>query len=272
MRDAQDGAASDAYWRQRTWKRVAVIGAGPAANILLAIVILTLVNATGAPSSLPSNEVAAVTAHSPAAAAGLLAGDRVVAVDGTKAGTFDVVSRLIRASHGRPITVTVERNGRDVTLGPRNTIPLDGRWIWGFEPATQLVSHSLGRSLALAVSDTAHTVTGTFSAFGSVFQSHSQAQFTGTVGIVRVSNAALKIGFSWYLQIVALVSIGLALVNLLPLLPLDGGHILFSLIEAVRRRAVAREVYERLSVIGFALILLIFIIATQHDLGAKYPG
>jgi regulator of sigma E protease len=272
LRDAQDGAAPDAYWRQRTWKRIAVIGAGPAANILLAIVILTIVYATGAPSSQPSNEVAAVTSKTPAAAAGLLAGDRVIAVNGTKAATFDTVSQLIRASNGRPITVTVDRNGRDIVLGPRNTIRLDGRWIWGFEPATQLVSHPLGRSVALAVSDTAHTITGTFSAFGSAFRSHSHAQFTGTVGIVRISNAALKIGFNWYLQVVALVSIGLGLVNLLPLLPLDGGHILFSLIEAVRRRAVAREVYERVSVIGFALILVIFIIATQHDIGAKYPG
>ena len=94
----------------------------------------------------------------------------------------------------------------------------------------------------------------------------SAASSTGTVGIVRDSAAALRVGFSYYLQIVGLVSMSLALLNLLPLLPLDGGHILFSLIEAVRRRALAREVYERVSVVGFALILLLTFIALYNDL------
>jgi regulator of sigma E protease len=69
----------------------------------------------------------------------------------------------------------------------------------------------------------------------------------------------------YYLEILAYVSMSLALLNLLPLLPLDGGHILFSLIEGVRRRALAREVYERVSVIGFALILLLLVIASSND-------
>ena len=91
------------------------------------------------------------------------------------------------------------------------------------------------------------------------------------MGIVRVSQQALKVGFSYYLQIVGLVSMSLALLNLLPFLPLDGGHILFSLIERIRRRAVAREVYERVSVVGFGLILLLTFIALSNDLGGGTP-
>ena len=272
LREVDEGTGADAYWRQPTWKRVAVIAAGPLANILAALVIFTAVYATGAPSSVPSTKVAAVTANTPAAAAGLQAGDRVVAVDGTRAPTFDAVSRLIRGSRGRAITVTVQRGPRTVTLGPRKTIRLDGRWIWGFEPAARLISYPLGSSIGRAAGDCWQVVTGTVSAFGSLFHAHGQGQLTSTVGIVRVSAAALKIGFNWYLQIVGLVSMSLALLNLLPLLPLDGGHILFSLIEAVRRRALAREVYERVSVIGFALILVIWVIALQHDLGGGGPG
>jgi regulator of sigma E protease len=74
----------------------------------------------------------------------------------------------------------------------------------------------------------------------------------------------------WYFEILGLVSMSLALLNLLPLLPLDGGHILFSLIEGVRRRALAREVYERISVAGIALILLVFLIALQNDVGHPF--
>ena len=272
FREVDEGTGSDAYWRQKTWKRIAVIAAGPLANVLVAFLIFTAVYATGAPTSQPSNEVAAVSAHTPAAAAGLQAGDRVVAVDGHPAKTFDSVSRLIRGSHGRAITVTVTRGGKTVTLGPRKTIRLQGRWIWGFEPATKLVSYPLPHSAGLAASDCWKVVTGTFGAFGALFHKHGQSQLTSTVGIVRISAAALKVGFNWYLQIVGLVSMSLALLNLLPLLPLDGGHILFSIIEAVRRRALAREVYERVSVVGFALIILIWVIALQHDLGPNGPG
>jgi regulator of sigma E protease len=272
LRDVEEGTSADAYWRAKTWKRIAAIAAGPLANVLVAFVIFTVVYATGAPSSQPSNEVAAVVAHTPAAAAGLRRGDHVVAVNGKRATTFDHVSGLIRASHGRAITVTVERGGKTITLGPRKTIRSGKRWIWGFQPAATLVSYPLVHSAGLAASDCWQVVTGTVKAFGSLFHAHGQSQVTSTVGIVRVSAAALQVGFAYYLQIVGLVSMSLALLNLLPLLPLDGGHILFSIIEAFRRRALAREVYERVSVIGFALIILIWVIALQHDLSGNSPG
>ncbi|HVP74396.1 MAG TPA: site-2 protease family protein [Gaiellaceae bacterium] len=271
LREVDEGTGADAYWRQPTWKRLAVIGAGPVANILVAFLIFTAVYATGAPSQQPSTEVAEVSAHTPAAAAGLKPGDRVLAVNGSAAPSFTVVSRLIRASKGRPITVTVRRDGRVVTLGPRRTIERQGRWIWGFVPAATLVTYPLGHSASLAAGDCWQVVAGTAKAFSALFHGHQRGQLTSTVGIVRISAAALKVNFNWYLQIVGFVSMSLALLNLLPLLPLDGGHILFSLIEAVRRRALAREVYERVSVVGFALILLIWVIALSNDFSGNAP-
>jgi regulator of sigma E protease len=265
VRDVDEGTGRDAYWRQPTWKRVVVIAAGPGMNVLVAFVIFFAVYATGAPSQTPSNEVAQVEAHTPAAAAGLQAGDRVVAVDGRAATTFARVSELIRASHGRPITVTVRRGGRTVTLGPRRTIEEQGRWIWGFVPASRLISHPVGASARLAIGDCWRVVTGTISAFGGLVHSRERAQLSGPVGIVRASAQALQLGTSWYLDLLGLISMSLALFNFLPLLPLDGGHILFSIIEGVRRRAVPREIYERASVFGMALVLLIFVIAFNND-------
>jgi regulator of sigma E protease len=271
LRDVDEGAGPDAYWHQRTWKRIAIIAAGPAANVLVAFAIFFGVYLTGAPSSTPSTEVALVQSGTPAAAAGLQPGDRVVAVDGRAARTFDAVSRDIRASHGRAITVTVRRGGRDVVLGPQPTIRSGDHWIWGFEPAAKLVTYPAGKAASTAAADCWHVVTGTVSAIASIFGGHSKGQVTSVVGIARVSAAALKVSFNWYLQILGFVSMSLALLNLLPLLPLDGGHILFSLIEAVRRRALAREIYERVSVVGFALILLIWVIALSNDVTGGAP-
>ena len=266
LRDVEEGTAPDAYWRAATWKRVAVIAAGPLANVLIAFLILFFVFAvSGGPSNRPTAKVAAVESGTPAAAAGLEPGDRIVAVDGRAAGTFSAISRRIRASRGAPVTLTVLRNGNRVKVGPQATVLRQGRWIFGFEPAAQLVTYAPGKAARTAASELWNVVSGTARGLGSIFSKHGRSHLSGPVGIVRVSHAELKAGTTYYLEILAFVSMSLALLNLLPLLPLDGGHIVFSLIEGVRRRALAREVYERVSVVGIALIVLVFVIAFSND-------
>jgi len=272
LRELDEGTGLDAYWRQATWRRIAIIAAGPLANIVVAFVIFLVVFTTGAPSQVPTTQVGQVERNTPAAAAGLREGDRVVAVNGRAAATFDAVSKLIRASRGTPITVTVRRDGRALTLGPRKTIRVQKRWIWGFVPTAKLVSYPLGTSLGKAVHECWAVVTATGTGFAGLFHAKDRSQISGPVGIVRTSAAALKIGFSWYLELLGLISMSLALLNLLPLLPLDGGHILFSLIESVRRRALAREVYERVSMAGIALILVLMYIALNNDFSSGGPG
>jgi regulator of sigma E protease len=268
VRDVDEGCAPDAYWRQPTWKRVAVIAAGPLTNVLVAFVLFFAVYATGAPSSTPSTEVAQVEAHTPAAAAGLEEGDRIVAVNHRRTRTFGHVSTAIGASRGRPITVTVQRDGRTLTLGPRRTINKNGRWVWGFVPATELVSHPIGASARLAARDCWLVVSGTIASVRGLFHSGRGAEISGNVGVVRTSEQFLRVGVQWYLLLLGLISMSLALFNLLPLLPLDGGHILISLVEGVRGRALPQRVYERMSTLGITLIMFVTVIALANDLGA----
>ncbi len=276
LRDVEEGTAPDAYWRAPTWKRVAVIAAGPLANAVLAFLILFIAySVSGAPTNRPTATVAAVEKGKPAEAAGLQAGDRIVAVDGTTTTTFAQLSHLIRSSHGARVTLTVERGGSRVTLEPERTVwqPRQkilgvwhrGHWILGFSPAAALTREPLGAAARRAITDLKHIVTGTVSGIAGLTTSHGRKQISSIVGIGAASAQALKVGFIYYLEFLAFVSLSLGLLNLLPLLPLDGGHILFSLIESVRKRALAREVYERVSLVGFALLLVVLIIAAQND-------
>ena len=272
LREIEEGTGLDAYWRQPPWKRIAVIAAGPVANIVVAFLLFFIVYLAGAPTANPTTKVDAVRQGSPAAKAGLHPGDRIVAVNGHPGSTFDQISRRIRASHGKPITVTVERDHTRVTLGPQPTMKSGDRWIWGFTPGFAEISYGPGTSARYAARDCWRVFSGTVSAVGGLFHSNERAQVSGPVGIVRTSASALELGVNWYLQVLGLISMSLAILNLLPLLPLDGGHILFSLIEAVRRRPVAREVYERVSMLGFAVILLIWFVAISNDVSGRGPG
>jgi regulator of sigma E protease len=108
--------------------------------------------------------------------------------------------------------------------------------------------------------------------FSRLVTQEGRRDISSPVGITRVSSQAVDTDVRVYLQLLAFISLSLALLNLLPLLPLDGGHIAFSIIEGLRGRAVGREVYERVSVIGIALVLMLFFIGLSNDLGGNGPG
>jgi regulator of sigma E protease len=107
---------------------------------------------------------------------------------------------------------------------------------------------------------------------GRLVRGSGREEISSPIGIVRGSSDALDRGFETYLWVLGLISLSLALLNLLPLLPLDGGHIAFSIIEGVRGRAVGREVYERVSVVGIALVLMLFFIGLSNDIGGRAGG
>jgi len=262
LRDVEEGTAGDAYWRAPTWKRITVIAAGPAANVLAAFLILFVIYCvSGAPGASPA-KILTVDAKRPAGAVGLRPGDVVVSVNGRRADLGNV-SRLIQSGNGRPLTLGVLRRGDVRTVGPFSPVWFDGHWILGI--GLTPLRLPVATAATTSGSDLWRITTGTVTGLSALFKRHSDAPLTSVVGITRYSNHALQVSVAWYFQILALVSMSLALFNLIPLLPLDGGHILFSLIESVRRRALAREVYERVSLVGFALMMLVFVIALQND-------
>ena len=269
--ELRDGLSSEAYWRQRTWKRIVVIFAGPGVNIVVAILLVALGYLFGVPGD-PDRTVKNVKANTPAASVGLRPGDTIVVVNGRQTPNFDTVSRLIRGSKGKPITVTVLRSGRPVTLGPVRTKKIGSRWALGFQPGWKTVTYGPVSALTHSVNTIWSATKATITFLPRLATGSGRKQVSSPVGIVDVSSQAVALTFTLYLQILGLISISLAILNLLPLLPLDGGHILFSIIEGLRGRAVGREVYERVSAIGIALFLVLMFIGLSNDINRLGGG
>jgi regulator of sigma E protease len=264
LEDLDDALGPDAYWRAAPWRRVLVIAAGPGANILLTIVLLTalLMSAGGKVTT----RIDTVTAKSPAAHVGLRSGDAILTIDGKPMTPADI-PRTISSSHGKPLTLTVLRNGNAVRLGPVSARkdPSDHVYRLGF----RLHADGLGFAEATwgSLRVTGHVTRDIGASLGRIVTGNGRKEISSPVGIVNGSSDAVKQGTDSYLEVLALISLSIALLNLLPLLPLDGGHIAFSIVEGVRGRAVAREVYERVSVVGIALVVLLFVIGLSNDIG-----
>ncbi len=262
-----DALGPDAYWRQSTGKRVGVIAAGPLTNIAFAILILAVVYMLGIPNDA-SRRVEKVSPKTPAAAAGLHRGDVIVAVNSQPTVTFKQVSKAIRASKGEPVIVAIVRHGKYIELPPKKTIKQNGTYIYGFQPAGIVYKrYSPPEAFGLAAQTTWDVTKGIGASLGRIVNGSGRKDVSSPVGIVDVSSQAVKTDFRDYLQILALISLSLALLNLLPLLPLDGGHIVFSLYEGIRGRSVGRAVYERVSAVGIALVLLLFFVGLSNDIG-----
>jgi regulator of sigma E protease len=270
LNELRDALGPDAYWRQKTWRKVAVIFAGPGTNLVFAILLIAIVYMVGVPSEA-SRRVDRVDADSPAQQAGLRPGDVIVAVNDVPASDFDELSSLIRGSEGSPIEVTVRRGGRMVTLEPERTErSSDGRWVFGFRPDVVYKSYGPLESTELAFRESWRVTEAIGGSLGRIVTGEGRDEISSPVGIVDASSQVIdEGGIRLYLRILAFISLSLAILNLLPLLPLDGGHIAFSLVEGLRGRAVGREIYERVSAVGIAFVLILFFVGLSNDIGGR---
>jgi regulator of sigma E protease len=265
LNEVRDGVGGDAYWRASTWKRVSVIFAGPGTNLLFAIVLLSIVFLLGV--RVATLSVGEVSSGSPADLAGLRSGDRIVAVDGQRVDEFNDLYDRIQASDGKQVTLRIVRGGEPREISVTPTHYFDANWAIGFRPAARTERHSPPEAVALAFGRSWEVTKAIGAGFGRLVTGSGRKEISSPVGITKVSSQAVETDFRIYLQLLAFISLSLAILNLLPLLPLDGGHIAFSLVEGIRHRAVGREVYERVSIVGIALVLMLFFIGLSNDLG-----
>ena len=262
MQEISDGLAPDAYWRQTTWKRVAVIIAGPATNLVLAVVLFTCLFLVGGGKA--TTTVDSVLPNRPASAIGLRPGDQILAVNGVAVTPTEIAAQ-ISGSKGKPVTLLVQRGPDAVILGPRRPEQIDGAYRLGFVLRGEKLG--VGESAWQSVKLTGVVTREIGKSLGRLVHGQGRKDISSPVGITQTLDRSAQQGLQDYLWVLGLISLSLALMNMLPLLPLDGGHIAFSLIEGIRGRAVAREVYERVSVVGIVLVALLFFIGISNDVG-----
>ena len=274
--DLPDEVRTRAYYSQPVWKRIVVIAAGPAVNVVVAFLILWtlfLVNGT----SEPTRNIDRRGLEAPAAAV-LRPGDRIVSVDGKRAGR-EAIARQIsshtcpgtprdRCAARTPAIVVVERGSRQLRFAITPRYDADARRTRiGFAFHNRPVDTGPLSSVRLSGDAMWQVTKGTVSAIARIFQPEQRKQLSGIVGISEVTHQAFARDLAVALNLLAIISLSLALINLFPFLPLDGGHIFWAVVEKIRRRPVPFSVMERAGVVGFALVLMLFFIGLSNDIG-----
>jgi regulator of sigma E protease len=248
-----DAARSITYRGLKTWKRIVVLVSGVAVNLLTAILTFTIVLSVFG-TYQASMQFATVQPDSPAAAAGLLAGDQLVSLDGTKISSWDeFLATMGKTSPGDSIAIGVTSNDvartLTVTLGER-----DGHGFLGVSPGVEKVRYSVARAAGQAFIFTGMVFGAIVNFFNPSTFSESVQQSRGIVGISVMAADAAKAGALDYAWLIALLSLSLGVMNILPIPPLDGGKIALEIIERIAGRPFGRRLSLGLSAAGAILL------------------
>jgi regulator of sigma E protease len=270
---------ADSFHHKKVFPRAAIVAAGPIANFVLAIMIFAgMALYYGKPSSIPRVDL--VQPGSVAASAGFHVGDVVLAIDGSAIESFADMQRIVSTNAGSKLTFRVKRDGGIVTLTATPALK-EMKDIFGnshkigvlgiqynaqpSDPKTTPVGYP--ESLKIGVEQVWFIIDSTFKFVGSLFVgAGSTGDLGGPLRIAQLSGQAASLGFQFLLQLCAALSVSIGLLNLFPVPLLDGGHLLFYFVEAVRGRPLSPRAQEMGSRIGLGLVLMLMVFVTYNDI------
>jgi len=262
------------------WKRIATVAAGPLANFILAIAIFAVIFATlGRPLTAP--RVDSLMPGGAAEAAGFLPGDLIVEIDGKAIESFSQIQQIVTLAAGNTLTIIVERDGERIALTPtpeRREMDdgLGGTHRVGVLGITRnmeegdLVYKRFGpvQALVEGVKETGHVIERTMTYVGRLFAGRETTdQLSGPIRVAQVSGViASSGGLPGLFHLSAILSVSIGLINLFPVPMLDGGHLVFYFVEAIRGRPVSQRTQEIGFRIGLALVIMLFVFVTFNDI------
>ena len=277
--DLPDEVRTRAYYAQPVWKRIVVIAAGPVVNLVLAFVLFLVFFWGIGPQEL---RVDRIEKGFPAQQV-LEPGDDIIAIDG-KRGSPERLSKQIQThrcagkpSDGckatTPATLLVERDGRRLTL---QATPVYDDDLKGEKPRTRLgfgwaftgphAPLPFGEAVEISADRFWFITKATLELPARLIDPEQRKEISGVVGSYEVTRQTILNDLEEVVGILAIISLSLAIINLFPFLPLDGGHIFWAIVEKVRRKPVPFSVMERAGVVGFMLVIFIFLIGLTNDI------
>jgi regulator of sigma E protease len=274
--DIPPEAVPRAYYNQPVWKRIVVIAAGPAVNLVIAFVIIWVLLLTNGQPGPPTKQIAAVQRGSVAATV-LRPGDVLVSVDGVSGpeerlrrqiGTHRCVgAQVAGCSAATPARIVIRRNGQLETIVARPRYSAqDHRPQLGFAFGSSTLYPNPVGAAGATVSSLWSVTTNTVSTIARIFEPKERKQLSGVVGVYTITQQSFATSPSLALQLLALISLSLGVINLFPFLPLDGGHVFWALAEKLRGRRIPFVVMERAGLVGFVLIIMLFFVGLSNDI------
>ncbi|MBD5431710.1 RIP metalloprotease RseP [Lactobacillus agrestimuris] len=258
-------APRDTQFQQaNVWQKLATNFAGPFMNIVLGFVVFLIWTFTVPGPG--TTTIQKVVNNSPAQSAKIEAGDKIVSINGKKMSTFEDISTAINESNGKTLNMKVDKNGKidSVKVKPEEKSVQNQKV---YQVGIQAKSDENAMVKLRRGWDTAVSTTGMiFSAVGNLFRHFSLNKLSGPVGIYSQTAQVSQMGFSYILAFLAMISINLGIVNLIPIPGLDGGKLLLNLIELVRGKPISEDHEAIVELIGFGLLLILIIAVTGNDI------
>jgi len=270
----------DSFAAQAIWKKIIILGAGVFMNLVFTVFVFTMGFTFGVPQSVEGVtdvsslrdfriQVINVRPESPAEKAGLLSGDIIKSISGQTFTAISGIQQYVAPRQGTPLVVEVVRNASslsfDITpqkLGSNGPVGFGVGLV-----AVATISYPIHIAFWESVKTTGVLIKTIFVTLTNSFQKREFDGFVGPVGIAQHASQAAKLGISYLLNLMALISVSLAFFNVLPIPALDGGRILFAIIEKIRGRALKAEIENTIHLVGFAVLLLLLILVTVRDVG-----
>ena len=269
--EGEDLKPGEGFQDKAPWKKLVILAAGALNNILLVIVLATLLLMTRGVMDLSVSEVGAVMPGFPAAEAGLRSGDLIEKIGEVNVSDWQSMTREIRSQSQKTdnLTLYVRRGSSRLTftLGTKRENP-DGPALVGIQPAIRKLSFFA--AVKGSLSYTVHMTLAMLHGLREMFVHPAQVDVSGPVGIAAMAGQAAKAGFYSLLSFLAIISLNLGIINLLPFPALDGGHIIFALCEMITGRSVSQELEGRVHFIGFVILALLIVFVTWQDIARLF--